>query len=326
MSRITKVNGDYRLQVASGGNIFLDTSNSGASTIGTVTVYGDLQVVGNVSYVQSTNTEIKDTILQLNYGQTGSGIGNGVGDQVSGIEIERGSLSAAQILFSETTTHYDPVTSSTVAGTFVFRTANGTLSGIQAASIANAGTTDFVFDMQNNPYVLRVANASSYATNISSPNDIPNVQYLYNYVAANNGVATVDRIFYPTGSGIGNATSSIEAYASSVVFQISQTTKAVISAAGLTVNNVNLFGDTISDVGSNNLVLTASNNVVELNAVMQLDNQTTTPSYTSSGTIVYASNTVGPGNTGIYFTSANAAQTPDELVSRRRAVALSILL
>ena len=76
MSRITRVDGDYRIQVSNGGNIILDTSNSAiSSSIGSVTIYGNLDVIGAVSYIESTNTEIKDNILQLNYGQTGNGIG-----------------------------------------------------------------------------------------------------------------------------------------------------------------------------------------------------------------------------------------------------------
>jgi hypothetical protein len=337
MSRISRINGDYRIQVTAGGNVILDTSNTGIGTMGTVTVYGNLNVIGTVTYVASTNVEITDNIIKLNYGQTGSGIGNGVGSQTSGIEIERGVLSPAQILFNETVNHYNPVTSSEVAGTFVMRTADGTLSGLQVASIANSGTTDFVFDMQNTGYVLRVANASSYATNISSVNDIPNVQYLNNYVSSTydssypyvQGVALVDRIIYPptNGTNIGNANSSIETFSSSIVFQVSQTTIASIATTGLNVNNINLFGNTVTNTSSNNLILTATNNNVEVNGVLNLDNQTwNSPSYPSSATMLYASNTIGPGKTGLYFTNAGAAHTPDELISRNRAVVLSILL
>ena len=43
-------------------------------------------------------------------------------------------------------------------------------------------------------------------------------------------------------------------------------------------------------------------------------------------TKLYATSTVGPGKTGIYFANLNGSQTPDELISRNRAVLLSILL
>ena len=48
--------------------------------------------------------------------------------------------------------------------------------------------------------------------------------------------------------------------------------------------------------------------------------------YTANKTKIYSTATVGPGKTGIYFANTNGSQTPDELISRNRAVLLSILL
>lgn len=336
MSRILKVSGgDYRIQVqgpinsatgipTAGGNIILDTKTSGAN-YGTVTVIGNLDVQGNVTYIETQNSEIKDNIIQLNYGETGNGI-TGASPYLNqaGLEIERGTKSAAQLLFNENINHYDPATSSNIAGTFVMKTADGNLSGLQVASITNSGLTDFVFDMQNNPYVLKVANAANYALNVNSASDLPNVQWVYNYVAATNGVATVDRLYYPPVGPITGSTSSIQAFTASIVFQIPYgTTKMVVSGSGLTVNNVNLYQDTVTNTGSNNLKLTATNNNVEINAVLNLDDQTSTPSVMSGTSKIYSSATAGPGNTGIYFTNVN---NTDELISKNRAVLLSILL
>ena len=104
------------------------------------------------------------------------------------------------------------------------------------------------------------------------------------------------------------------------------TTSGPISASGsgsLTVNNVRIYGDTITDI-SNNLVLTSATGNVEISAVLDLDNQST-PTYTSGKTKIYSSATIGPGRTGVYVTNSTV-QTPDELISRNRAVLLSILL
>ena len=328
MSKVLNVsNGDYRVRVQTGGSIILDTQ----STYGKVLVIGDLDVQGQLTYIESTNTQVKDNILQLNYGQTGNGIrvvdAHGNILYVSGIEIERGNYSAAQILFDEQVQHYDPVSSTEVYGTFSLRTADGILSGLQVASIANSGTTDFVFDMQGSSNVLRVANSlGGYENNINNDNDLITKKFLSNYITATNGVATVDRIYFPISGGIGSSTSSIEAFGSSIVFQISQATRAIISPTGVSVDNINLYSNTISNTGSNNLVLAAANNNVEINSVLNLDNQGSTPSYTTGTTKIYSSATAGPGGTGIYFTNDQASHTADELISRRRAVALSILL
>ena len=323
MSKVLDVsNGDYRVRVQTGGNIILDTQ----STYGKVLVIGDLDVQGQLTYIESTNTQVNDNILQLNYGQTGNGISS-ANNYVSGLEIKRGNYSAAQILFNENVQHYDPVTSTEVNGTFVLSTADGKLSGLRVASISNSGTTDFVFDMQGSANVLRVANSlGGYENNINNDNDIINRKYLYNYVAASNGVASVDRIYFPTTGGIAGSTSSIEAFGSSIVFQISQSTRAIISPTGVSVDNINLYSNTITNTTSNNLILSSTNNNVEINSVLNLDNQSSIPSYTTGTTKIYSSATAGPGGTGIYFTNNQAAHTADELVSRRRAVALSILL
>lgn len=111
MSRILVVpNNNYKVQVATGGTITLDTQANGAG-YGTVVVKGNLDVIGTTSYIESTNTQVKDNLLQLNYGQTG----NGITGNTAGIEIERGNYSAAQFLFNEAITHYDEISSLTLS-------------------------------------------------------------------------------------------------------------------------------------------------------------------------------------------------------------------
>ena len=348
MSRILNVdNGDYRIRVKPGGNIILDTVNSIPGSYGYVTILGNLDVQGAITYVQSTNTQITDNILELNYGQTGNGVDPaGVFDlaRQSGIRIKRGNYSDALLVFKENQSHYDPVTSSTVLGTFVLKTADGILKGLQLASVSNSGSTNFVFDMQNQPYALAVANTGSdgagqlgeaYAdllypllgsARATENNFIPNRRFITKYVAAAEGVASADRLYFPIDAPFSSATASIRVYATSMLFQVSSVTKATISAYGLTVNNVNLYTDTVNN-STNNLILSATaTNTIEVSGVMQLDNQGTAPTYDSAGTKIYSRSTVGPGKTGIYFTNQNASQTPDELVSRNRAVLLSILL
>ena len=337
MSRIVKVsNGDYRLQVQTGGNIILDTQ----ATNGKVLVIGNLDVQGALTYVESTNTQITDNILQLNYGQTGNGISAG-NNYTSGIEVERGNYNAAQFVFNEQLTHYDATSSSNVSGTWSARTANGTLNAIQLRTIVTDGVGNLSFDLLNSNITLRVANSSNYYLNVSDNNDIPNLQYLKAYVASSysgsgQGQAITDRVMYPVASTttIANANSSIEANATNIVFQINQVSYATVSNNGITAGYVQIGGgssgvpqwNTITNTSSNNLIITANNGYVELKAVTQLDNVSTSITYNSTGTQIYSSATVGPGKTGIYFANASGSQTPDELISRNRAVLLSILL
>lgn len=337
MSRVLKVsNGDYRIQVSSTQTtqtspaIILDTGPG----VGTVTITGNLDVKGITTTVESTNTTIADNILTLNYGQTGSGISSTLGYQ-SGIEVVRGSRDTAQLLFTEQISHWDPTVNSEVTGTFVLQTINknsnnlngpfgSTLSGLALRTITTDGTGDLIFDLQNSTTsVIRLSDhdqPNDYANRLSNPRDIPNLQFLFNYVAATNGVASVDNIHYPA---YGVADTSIQATATTLDFKIGNSLFAQISSAGTTFNNIRIFNDTILDISAvDNMVLQATNGIVEVNSVLNLDNQSA-PSTVSGATRIWSNATAGPGNTGLYITNVN---TTDELISKNRAVLYSIML
>lgn len=333
MSRILKVsNGDYRIQVqaaspsATSPAIILDTGVG----VGTVTITGNLDVKGTTTTVESTNTTVKDNIIQLNYGQTGNGISSALNYQ-AGIEVERGNYSAAQFVFNESVQHYNAVTGTSVSGTFVAKTADGALNGIQVRTLANDGTADLVFDLQGGTPVLRIANSTNYYARLTDNNDIPNLQYVQQYVASSytpgggQGIAIVSSVQYPLNATLTGASSSIQATGSALLFDIANTTISSVTASGFITGNVELTGNTVTNNSSNNLVLTATNNNVEVSGVLNLDNQGSIPSYVSGATKLYASSTVGPGRTGLYLTSSTVT-TPDELISRQRATLLSILL
>jgi hypothetical protein len=322
MSKILKVSqSNYRLQTQSGGTITLDT---GTST-GTVVITGNLDVKGVTTTVESTNTTVADNILQLNYGQSGNGISSVLGYQ-AGIEIARGSYSNAQLVFNEQLTYYSTASSSNVSGAFVLKTVAGTLGGLRLSTIGNDGSTDFVIDMQNGTKAILVGNSPNYDTYVNNDNHLINRKYLTSYVLASGGQAVVDRLYY-SASGLYTSSTSptlIQAYGSNIQFSINQVLKASLSSTGFAVNNVNINTDTITNT-TNNLVLTATNNNVEVSAVLNLDDQISTPSSASGKTKLYSSSVLGPGRSGVYFTN-NTITTADELISRNRAVLLSILL
>jgi hypothetical protein len=328
MSRILKVsNGDYRLQVQSGGNIILDPGSTG-----TVTVIGNLDVKGITTTIESINTTVQDNVLQLNFGQAGNGISSANAYQ-SGIEIGRGNYSAAQLIFTESVNHYDSQSSSTVGGTWSLKTADGKLSAVQLRTITTDGLADLVFDMQGQNPVMRIANSTNYYLRVTDVNHIPNLDYLQHFVASNysgsgQGIAIVSSVQYPLSGTVAAANASIALSSTNIVFQVAQTTIASITSTGMNLGNIQVGGtstpNTITNTTANNLILTSSNGVVEVNATITLDDQTA-PTYASGKSKIYSSATAGPGRTGIYFTNSTS-QTPDELISRNRAVLLSILL
>lgn len=328
MSRVLNLSGDYRIRVQSGGNIILDPGSSG-----TVTITGNLDVMGAQSNIESNSVSIQDNILQLNYDPNNIYNGDGIptGSPINGqagLQIWRGSRSSANLLFDENISHYNPYSNSNVDGSFVLKTTDGTLSGLNLATVITPSNSNFVFDFQNQPYVLRIANGSGYENRVLNDNDIPNRKYVQQYVTSAAGTIAVSALWYPTVTPLVDATTSIQAFASTIVFQLGGITEVSLSSGGFTMGNVTVNQNTISNTGSNvaNLILSANTGKVEINGVLVLDDQTAQPSVISGTTNIYSSATIGPGKTGIYFNNNNASQTPDELVSRSRAVALSILL
>ena len=363
MSRILKVSdSNYRVQVVNGGNITLDVgaANSG----GTVTITGNLDVVGVTTQIESVTTTINDNILQLNYGNlTGTGISSAF-NYIAGLEIERGSSSAARFVYNEQvgwTDNTNGVSTVTTSGGFQVTTASSAIQGIQVGKIAANGvnngvgihTNDLVFDLQGTTSALRVANYSvsgsnNYVNNAVLDDHIPTVGWVKLYSASNyvpgsgsQGQALVSVIVYPTS---GTPTASVTASASTVTTFVGTTNLSVATPTGIatagyvSANNIEIGANgapnTITSIAAldsrhvassnNNLILASTTGLVEVSAALQLDNQLA-QTYSASMTKLYSSATIGPGRTGVYVTNSTV-QTPDELISRNRAVLLSILL
>jgi hypothetical protein len=212
MSRIVKIsNGDYKVVVGSAAtpaNIVLDTvGNAGpALNYGSVTINGNLNVTGATTYVESVNSYVKDVIFELNYNPADtvtSGI-SAANNYRSGIQINRGILSAAQFIYDESVTHYDPALGTSAPGSFVARTADGVLTSVQLAAVGTQAGFDINFDLNNTVNVLSIARGIAtvgnvpYYSRVTQDDHIPNRKFVTNYVAAGAflpGVADVNQIY-----------------------------------------------------------------------------------------------------------------------------------
>jgi len=231
MSKIVKVaNGDYSLQVRPGGNIIFDTTGTAigryaSGNYGTVTIWGNLDVKGASTIIETTTSVLNDNIIEINSGGTGSVI---AGSGTSGLQIDRGNTSAGQLLFNENVSHYDAVLNNEVTGTFLLdtvtvnpstrATTGQVLNALQVRTLVADSTGDLAFDLQGGTKALAIVNsgatyngttntlltsANNYAGLGLSAWHIPNVQYLNNYVAssysgAGAGQALVSTIQYPS--------------------------------------------------------------------------------------------------------------------------------
>ena len=377
MSKILKVNeGDYRIKVPSGNTITLDTG----SVTGSVVITGNLDIKGQTTTIESTNATIKDNIIVLNSGETHTN-GNGITLVTSGIQIDRGkndtTALTANMLFDESVSHYNPVPPTNSNGTFTLTTTSGSissfanlkLSSIELNGISSLGTDGIVFNLGSTNTTITIAN-STYGNTIyeSRLTDASLTTKLYvstyvvsgklrsatNFTPFAGAMADVDTIYkksadiaaIPGNPGTpavpGTIKSRVETTVdSTILFKINETQRAIINTDGLSVDTINLFGNTIKNVGSGSplvklpLILQSDANLVEVNAVLTLDDQTTTDQLLVATTAIdtktkiYSKDTEGPGRTGIYFTNNNTygsnSYNNDELVSRNRAVLLSML-
>lgn len=342
MSRIVKVSeSDYVLKVRSGGTITFDTRDSFGSPTGNIIIQGNLDVKGTTSTVESTITTIKDNIIQVNYGQTGDGISSVLGYQ-AGFQFGRGTRSDAMLVFKDNVSHYDPTTSTQSQGTFVFKTFDGELQGIQTDCVVTDGSTDLIFDLTGSDHVLRIQNgditpldySNKLLTTLAQPsndNIIPNRKFVTDYITSGlviPGQADVDRIYYASPPGPAGEKARVQAWSSYIDFAIDKIQIAQITSTGLDVKNINLFNNTIRNTTSNNLILTSSNNTVEINSILKIvDREISSLPPASDGisTRLYSKSNMGTaatGKSGIFF-SNDIAQ--DELVAKNRALLFSML-
>jgi hypothetical protein len=309
MSKIVKVSqSDYRLKVKDSGTITLDTGLD----VGLVVITGDLLVKGNTTTIDTANLQVEDNIILLNKGEGGAGVTEGT----AGIQIDRGSVEDAQFLWDETIDKW----------VLVYAETNN-LIGIKLDNISTDPTTNLNFDMQSGGGTLRIVNSTGYEARVTDPNDIPNRKFITDYVLASGGLALTDKIFFPlVGHVPGEEDTLIQLFETNIQFSVKSggtlNQRAQITAQGLTIDDVNIFNDTIQNTGSDDLVLTAATNHVRIDAILNLDDQTVDPAATGGVSRIYSKSTGGPGKTGLFFTNNT---TTDELVSKNRALLFSML-
>jgi hypothetical protein len=187
MSKVLRVtDGDYRIVVDNGdtGTIYLDTTSGAASPRGTVVITGDLEVKGTQTTVESTNTTIADNILTLNDGESGAGIRASFGYK-AGIEVARGSLPTARLVFDEQSPYVAGGSSGT--GSFRFEDINGDFLPLNVNSLNAEG-----------PLYITTPNS---AINVAGTVDYEKNVFTYTGAAVSNAVP-INNDFIPNAKGV----------------------------------------------------------------------------------------------------------------------------
>ena len=342
MSKVLRItDGDYKVIVDNGvsGKIVLDTTSGSATPRGTVVVTGDLEVKGTTTTVESTVTTIADNILTLNEGESGAGIRASF-DYKAGIEVDRGSLPTARIVFDEQVPFVTGGSSGN--GAFIFEDVNENFVPISVNSISAqgqlyittpggainvAGTVDY----EENVFNYVAGSITDPGGGVILNNDyIPNAKGVADYVAF--ALATN---FQP---GISQQDTSVTASdfdtsgnESTVVVTVDGIVTSNFYSNRVHLGDIKIQNNEISTLNSNeDLLLSAPGTgaVTSKDAFVitssLYDDDAVNPASTSpeSGIKLYSSDQ-GAGATGLYF--VNKDSTTGEIISKNRALLYSML-
>tara|TARA_B100000900_G_C20562124_1_gene709381 strand:- start:263 stop:1306 length:1044 start_codon:yes stop_codon:yes gene_type:complete len=346
MSKVLKVeNGNYSIKVEAGGNIILDTargttSGSPGQPAGTVIVRGSLEVEGTTTTVESNNTIINDNVIILNSGETGSGISI-TNNQEAGIEIERGTLNNAKLVFDET-----------INWTLGGDSGSGTFKIVDTSGQILPLSTDGIKAPNGNLYldtgagVISVTNTTNYEEKVFTyaggvitdsgggvvvdDDHIPNAKALVDYFAYALTSVGISDIIREDNTKVETFDFQTTGLPSNVVIGIDGADTLVVYGDRVEFDSLRLESSKISTVDSNaDLVLEApGTGSVQVNDNLFItetpgrDDVATDPAAPTEGIKLY-SKTQATGNTGLYF--VNKSNTRDEIISNNRALVYSMI-
>lgn len=312
MSKYVRVSDtDYKLTVNSGGTITFDTGNRS----GSVVITGNLTVLGDTTTISSENMAIKDNIIVVNDGENSSGVSLGR----AGLQIDRGSALAAQMLFDESIYWRNPVTNVNQQGAFVLQTADNRLVGLQTSAIVTNGTNLNLLGTGTS--VVSVSGTTDYELHISDPDDIPNVQWVDDFVKSYFTQQIGDKIV----SGDSELSVNDTAAGGSLSLTLDGAVAVTFDNVKCELQDLRFSGSTIQTMArlSNDITLsTPSAGSVIIDRTLQIQLSTTNPSVPTGGIKLFAK-AKQAGDSGIFVTNVDATTT--ELASRRRALAFSMI-
>jgi len=330
MSKVLRIGAsNYKVVVNNGGTVTLDVGNSP----GKVVVTGDLVVQGETTSINTSQITIEDQILILNKGFDANGNAldfpagiedNGSG-RVAGIEINRGSNPSyppARFVFDESISWYDSQTGLSKSGAFSMSADNDNnfMVGLRTNSIVTKSNADLVFTLGTGALSVR-GSASNYEDRVTDPDDIPNVQWVDDFVVS----------YFETTPPqfIKRSDSVLQIYDQSVddesllQLKLDNQIAAEWRTDSFEVQNIKIAGNEISTTTSNTDLIISCDGTgsVVVNDVLKLT-ISDDPASDVDGVKIYAK-TEAYGGSGVFF--VNKENTQDELISKRKAIAYSMI-
>jgi hypothetical protein len=339
---VIRYSGDLKIATAPGGIITLDT---GASS-GTVVITGNLNILGTATNIASTNTVIKDNIITLNAGESGTGVSLGEANTPfygqAGFVIDRGTNAStatrASVLFEERAWSSTSTTATQYTGIWALKTANRSAAiEVGAIRLGGAGPNN---DNRLNLLgagitgMLSVAGQQNYHLRVLDDNDIPNKYYVDNTPlrgTATNALSALELRLNDTRITItdnniqpGFITTVIDGVSTMIVQRLA-------GVPTITLGTLVVAGNTLRSASANkDLVLeTSGTGTVVVNNGIGIGVSSVAPQPAQGVVKIYTTSTVGAGSTGIKFSGyenlTTLVPTSGELISARKALVLSII-
>ena len=325
MSEFLQTNGDYNIKTREGGIINLDVGPPTAG--GQVVVSANLIVEGDTLTVEAENLNVKDNIIQLNFGETGAGVSL----RYSGVQIDRGTLDAASFFWDENDDSFNLATGDPTTA-FNYNTT------LRLKKI----TTDTASpDLELIGYgdgVITVVGTNNYEQQVTDDDDIPNKKYVddrvrdnptFQIVDDNSRVIVTDKDIPGSISYLVSNTgySTFGESAVSVLIDGTLNTqffanRALIQGLEFNQNEPSNPAITVNNTNDNIYLQTNGTGKVRTNYGLQLEQIAVDPAFVSGSTIQYAK-TPGIGDTGLYYRNTN--NDTDELISKNKALLFSMI-
>ena len=326
MSEFLQTNGDYNIKTQEGGIIKLDVGPPSAG--GQVIITSDLIVEGDTLTVEAENLNVRDNIIELNYGETGAGVSL----RYSGLQIDRGSLSPASFFWDENDDSFNLATGSP-ASTFNYGQATLRLKKI---------TTDTANpDLELIGYgegVITVTGTNNYEDQVTDDDDIPNKKYVDDSIRDNPTFQIIDdntRVIVSDKEVSGSLQYLIDntgysTFGESAVSVLIDNTlntqfyanRAIIQGLEFNQNEPSNPTITVNNTNDNIYLLTNGTGKLRTNYGLQLEEIAVDPAYVSNSTIQYAKEP-GIGDSGLFFRNSN--NDTDELISKNKALLFSMI-
>lgn len=344
MGQFLRVNGDYNIKTEEGARITLDTGPN----VGSVRVTGDLVVEGSTVIIEATNLDIEDNIIVLNKGETGAGVTL----DYSGIEIDRGTLGAASLIWNENIA-IPAGSSSSNAGGWQFVSGTGGVysfsdSRLKLKEILTEPTTDSgdLLLIGQGTGVVKVIGTDNYENQVTHDDDVPNKKYVddtiqnnptFQVVSDNSRVTVSDKERLPN---IASQPGSLAYLTATTGFSTNgESAVSVIVDAALNTqfypNRTEMFDlefteseiTTKSGITNQNInVRTQGTGKLQTNYALQLDSIAGTPAYVTDATLLYSA-TPSVGTTGVWYVNptAEARLQSGELINKNKALVFSMI-